>query len=261
MSRIIVKVGTKALSDSKGQLDTAVIARIVRQLVELKRARHEVVLVSSGAVGAGKAVFHLPGTSVPEKQVYAAIGQARLVSLYSALLEKDKLLCAQVLTTKADLADPTHYANIKNCLEHLLHDDILPIVNENDVVVVEELRLTENDERTSFTDNDELAASLATMMGAEVVILITSVDGILDGDGKLMPKIAVTAGGDHPEMITKEVSAHGRGGMHTKFTMAKELALQGKRVHIVNVTSSKTLLEVVDGAPVGTVVVVAAKPA
>jgi len=244
--RIVIKVGTKALSDEHDELDKAVIASIVSQIACLKRAGHEVVLVSSGAVGAGKAVFHIFGDGVPEKQVYAAIGQARLVGMYSAILEREKMLCAQLLVTRQDFVSIEHRHNIEVCLEHLLHDDVLPIVNENDVVAVEELLLTESDERGAFTDNDELAGFVAETIGAGVVIFVTSVDGILDEDGTVLPLLQLDRDSVAHSAISEEESPSGKGGMSAKFSVAKRLVTQGRRVHIINVHAEETFQEIVD---------------
>jgi len=243
--RIVIKVGTKALSDKHDELDKGVIAKIVSQIVCLKRAGHEVVLVSSGAVGAGRSVFHLSGSGLPEKQVYAAIGQARLMGIYSSILEQEGMLCAQLLVTRQDFVSAEHRHNIEVCLEHLLHDDVLPIVNENDVVAVEELLLTESDERGAFTDNDELAGFVAETVGASVIIFVTSVDGILDEEGKVLPLLELDGDSVAHSAISEEASHSGKGGMSAKFSVAKRLVTQGKRVHILNVHAEETFSEIV----------------
>lgn len=243
--RVIIKIGTAALTTPSGELHEAIITHLVDQIAKLKKQGHEVILVSSGAVGAGKAVFTLPDSTPPEKQVYAAIGQVLLMNMYGRHLFTHQMLCAQVLATKQDFSDKAHHHNLKTCLEHLLHDDVLPIVNENDVVSTEELL---------FTDNDELAGLIATMLDAEVIILMTGVDGILDADGKVVGRIEVAAQSDHHAAISSEVSTGGKGGMQAKFEIAKRLALEGRRVHVVNGKVRDIVLHAAENRPVGTVV-------
>lgn len=241
--KIVVKVGTNTISSADGKINKEVMFRIVEQIAQLKKLDYQVILVSSGAVGAGKSVLKLEAEGLPEKQVYAAIGQAHLINLYSELLSPHELICAQVLATRLDFQDQNHKVNMQNCLDHLLHDDILPIINENDVVAVEEL---------IFTDNDELAGLVANLLKVETVIFMTSVDGVLDEQENVIAKIEIPDAEYVVNSITDSMSAGGKGGMVAKFAIAKQLALAGIRVVIVNGKTQNILSNAISDENVGT---------
>lgn len=246
MHPVVVKVGTNVLASSGGGVDHAIIKQIVDQVAELKSAGYQVVLVSSGAVGAGRSIISLPGESVPEKQVYAAIGQARLMSLYSAALEPYGVISAQVLVSKEDFTSKEHAKNMKACLQHLVHDEVLPIVNENDVVAIDELLVT---------DNDELAGLVAVMLDAKTVFFLTSVDGILDAAGAVIPSIHIHEQDTLHPAISAEISQQGRGGMQGKYAVARRLAEQGIASHILNGNHQVSLLDAIHGSSPGTTIV------
>ena len=252
--RIILKIGSGVISNN-GLLDEKVVKEIVRQIGALRRKGVGVVLVTSGAVATGKKIVKVKkgADEIVQKQVFAAVGQVRLMSIYAALFAKQKQACAQVLVTKEDFRDRQHYLNMKNCLENLLRSDIVPVVNENDVIAVTEL---------VFTDNDELAALLASQLGAEALIILTSVGGVLRGrpddpGAEVISRIESDDGAE--KYITDERSSSGRGGMHTKFAMAKKLAAQGIAVHIANGKKKDTVTRIVAGEPVGTTFIPARK--
>ncbi len=237
MQRIVVKVGTKAISTENGGLDETILENLADQITALRRKGVEVVLVTSGAVGAGRGLI-----KTKEKQVLAAVGQVKLMSLYAELFRKRGHLCAQVLVTKEDFRDRIHYFNMQSCLENLLQEKVLPIVNENDVIATTEL---------FFTDNDELAGLLASQLNADTVIILTSVDGVL-ADGKIIPEINFSTIQEIQKHITPEKSTFGRGGMLTKFAIAKKLALQGITTYIANGKKSNVLIELLRGEVAGT---------
>ena len=249
MKKIVVKVGTNVLSRADGLLDITALSHLVDQLAALKHAGHELIVVSSGAVGAGRAVLPLPGNldKVVQRQVLAAVGQPRLMRLYSDLLERYGLHCAQVLATKEDFRDRQHYLHMKNCFLALLRDKIIPVVNENDVVSVSELM---------FTDNDELAGLVASMTGADTLVILSSVDGVLSGppgdpDARVIPEIDVDDRAS-AQFITAEKSAFGRGGMMTKFRFARQAAKVGIVTYIANGKRPNVLTDLAAGLPVGT---------
>lgn len=222
---LIVKVGTKVLTDAAGDLDHSVINAIAGDIAALKRTGRHMVLVSSGAVGAGRPIVRLP-PDLPEtarRQVYAAVGQARLMALYGSAFAEHGLVCAQVLATKEDFRDRTHYFNMRSCFENLLHDDIVPIVNENDVVAVSELL---------FTDNDELAGLVASMLAADALLILSGIDGLLGAGGRVIREITPDNLEAAAAAINPGTSAGGRGGMVTKFAVAKKLMSQGIEVRI-----------------------------
>ena len=247
--RIVVKVGTNVLTDENGLLDMAVINSLIDQIANLKEKGIEIILVSSGAVGAGKSVLQLsPSTNkIAQRQVYSAIGQIRLMNMYAQILQNHHLHCAQVLATKEDFRDRLHYLNMKQCFHALLRDNIIPIVNENDVVAVSELM---------FTDNDELAGLIAAMVNADALVLLTNVNGIYDGNpndpkSKLIEEIDAS---DKKivELIAPVRSSFGRGGMHTKLRIAQKAARVGIRTFIANGKHADILLDIYNNNFTGT---------
>ncbi|PPK88130.1 glutamate 5-kinase [Neolewinella xylanilytica] len=229
--RLVIKVGTNVLTRADGRLDITSISNLVDQIADLKQRGVELVLVSSGAVGAGKEL--LPGRAndeaVAQRQVYSAIGQVRLMELYRNLFAGHRLLCAQVLATKGDFRDDLHYDNMLNCFRALLQDEIVPVVNENDVVAVTELM---------FTDNDELAGLVARMVSADALVILSSVEGLYDGppdrhESRLIPRVAAHDTGVDGVVQARRTSG-GRGGMATKLRIARETATGGIPVLIGN---------------------------
>ncbi len=168
--KITIKIGSNILAKSDGTLNVSRIAHLVDQISFLHKNGVEVVLVSSGAVAAGRAVLEpaKKTDAVSQRQLWAALGQVKLISLYSDFFVDHKLICAQVLTTKENFSSRGHYLNMKNCFTTLLDNKVIPIVNENDTISVNELM---------FTDNDELSGLIASMLNSEALILLTNVDG------------------------------------------------------------------------------------
>ena len=242
--KIVVKVGTNVLTRPDGSLDITNISHLVDQLAELKKRGHQVVLVSSGAVGAGREL--LPSADqldpVIRRQMLSAIGQVRLMEQYRQLFAGHQLLCGQVLATKEDFRDRLHYLNMRNCLEALLHDQVVPIINENDVISVTELM---------FTDNDELASLVSSMLNAQQLIILSSVDGLYNGspDDPNATLIESLAADDEGvlEHVAPVKSSFGRGGMGTKVRMAQQTARLGSEVVLANGRRSNILLKVLAG--------------
>ncbi len=237
-SKITVKIGSNVLTKPDGTLNVPRIAHLVDQVATLHKSGMEVVLVSSGAVAAGKAVLTpLKKTDdVSSRQLWAALGQVKLISRYSDFLREHDMVCAQVLTTKENFSSRKHYLNMKNCIHTLLENRVIPIVNENDTISVTELM---------FTDNDELSGLIATLAGSEALIILTNVDGVYrDPPGtpgsEIIPEIDQQI---HSEEIhlSGQVSGFGRGGMITKFRIARRVAANGMDVHIANGTRENIL--------------------
>lgn len=231
MELYVIKVGTNVLTRPDGRVDITSISNLVDQIAALRARGIAVILVSSGAVGAGRELLPAAETldSVVRRQMLSAIGQVRLMEIYRQLFAGHRLLCGQVLATKEDFRDRRHYLNMRNCFQALLRGEVVPIVNENDVVSVTELM---------FTDNDELAGLVATMVGAEKMIILSSVDGLYDGspnnpDSRL---IATVDAEDETVLnyISAERSSFGRGGMETKLRMAQRTAQAGVEVLLAN---------------------------
>lgn len=247
--KIVVKLGTNVLTRPDGALDITTISHIVDQLVQLKKEGRAVILVSSGAVGAGKSAITLSKNinKIVQRQVYSAVGQIHLLNLYNNLFSNHQIFCAQVLATKEDFRDRSHYLNMKNCFQALLRDNVIPIVNENDVISVNELM---------FTDNDELAGLIAAMMNADALLILSTVDGILDGPPDL-PKsktIAEINAADRKieQFILPSKSSFGRGGMHTKFKISQKVSKLGITTFIANGKRQYIIRDIIKGDFIGT---------
>jgi len=247
--RIVVKIGSNVLTQTNGLPDECRIAQLVDQIVALKRRGITVILVSSGAVASGRSLITVSEKqdAIAARQLLASIGQIKLINTYFSLFQKEQMLCSQVLVTKEDFRDRKHYLNIKSCLSILLKHDVIPIVNENDVVSVTELM---------FTDNDELAGLVASMLDADALIILSNVDGIYNGDPK-SPHAhiiqEIKRDDAHVEAyISKGRSTSGRGGMITKLGMAQKAAKLGIPVHIANGTHNDVLPGIIDKTVVHT---------
>ncbi|MBB6270996.1 glutamate 5-kinase [Pedobacter cryoconitis] len=239
--RIVVKIGSNVLTRPDGLPDQVRIEHLVSQIVKLQNAGITVVLVSSGAVAAGRSMITLSEKqdAVAARQLLASIGQIKLINTYLALFEKQQMLCSQVLVTKEDFRDRKHYLNIKNCLSILLKHKVIPIINENDVVSVTELM---------FTDNDELAGLVASMLEADALIILSNVNGIYNGDPKSPDSIIIQQIKKDDRIdsfINTAKSGLGRGGMVTKLGMAQKVAKLGIPVHIANGTRQDILTDLI----------------
>ena len=241
--KITVKIGSNVLAKSDGTLNVSRIAHLVDQVAFLRKNGVEVVVVSSGAVAAGRAVLEplKKADAVSKRQLWAALGQVKLISRYSDFFHEHNLICAQVLTTKENFSSRAHYLNMKNCFTTLLENKVIPIVNENDTISVTELM---------FTDNDELSGLIASMVNSEALILLSNVDGVFSDhpknrDAKLIEKIEVND--KEPESgISREQSDFGRGGMITKFRIAQKVAGDGINVHVANGTRENVIIDILD---------------
>jgi glutamate 5-kinase len=247
--RIVIKIGSNVLTQSNGLPDQVRIGKLVDQIAAIKKMGIEVILVSSGAVAAGRSLITVSDKhdAIAVRQLLASIGQVKLINIYAHLFEQHNLLCSQVLVTTDDFKGRQHYLNMKNCLEILLQHNVVPIVNENDVVSVTELM---------FTDNDELAGLIASMLNAQALILLTNVDGIYDGDPSLEGSSVISEVKDFDidfsSFISSGKSQFGRGGMITKSTMAQKTSRLGIAVHIANGTKDNILLDVLDNTAIQT---------
>ncbi len=246
--RIVVKVGTNVLTTAEGLLNETVMTSLVEQIADLKKQNIDVILVSSGAMSAGRAIVKPAKklSSVAARQVLAAVGQVELMHRYSLKFRKMDCICAQVLASKEDFRDRQHYLNMRDCFTALLQEKIVPVVNENDVVSVNELM---------FTDNDELAALIASMVNADALILLTSVDGILiqNDDGTSAVLRTAERDIDWKSHLKPEKSSCGRGGMQTKCRNAQRLAGLGITTHIAKGTEPDILGKILAGKEFGTV--------
>lgn len=241
--KITVKIGSNVLAKEDGTLNVSRIAHLVDQISFLHKNGVEVVLVSSGAVAAGRAVLEnsTRTDAVSKRQLWAALGQVKLISRYSDFFNEHGQTCAQVLTTKENFSSRGHYLNMKNCISTLLENKVIPIVNENDTISVTELM---------FTDNDELSGLIASMVNSEALIILSNVDGVYSAhpenqDAELIQKIELSA--KEPENAISEMQSNfGRGGMLTKLRIAKKVAGDGIGVHIANGTKENILIDLLN---------------
>ncbi len=244
--RIVVKVGTHAIAKKTGRPDYRALRRLVAQLCAVRAAGHEVVFVSSGAVAAGVEALGLQArpTQVNEVQMCAAVGQARFIYEYEKLFGEAGVKIGQILLTHYDFEEHHRAQNVRQALERLVKSGIVPIVNENDVVADEELK------DQTFGDNDWLSFLIAKLVKADVLILLTTVDGLLNDKGVRIPQVANlrhVAKLVHPG----EKGKLSKGGMDSKLKAVKAAVAVGIDTYIAN--GRKTvLLPLLAGKSVGT---------
>jgi glutamate 5-kinase len=243
--RIVIKFGTGILTKSTGNsLNSKQLRRLTAEVAELVRAGHQCLLVSSGAVGAGLMLMGLPQRpkDLPSIQACAAIGQSRLMRLYETLFQQHGLHVAQLLLSHQDIDSRTRYQNARNTLERLLRfRNVVPVINENDSVAVEELK---------FGDNDRLSAEVAILAQADLLVILTSVEGLLDKQRKLIPKVTDIDAVVH--LARNETGIHSKGGMITKLQAAKMAFQSGIPSVIASGFEAGVLAAAVAGKPAGT---------
>jgi len=241
-NRIVIKVGSNVITQSDGSLNEGRLLRIVEDVAILYKQGIEVILITSGAVAAGRSeVTPSKRTDiVAAKQIWAAIGQVKLMSSYQFLFGKYGIHAGQLLATKESFRDRVHYLNMKNCITAMLENRVLPIVNENDTVSINELM---------FTDNDELSGLISSMMDCKSLIILSNVDGVYNGipgekGTELISRIDEESG-DLDKYISSVKSGFGRGGMFTKCSIARKIASQGIDVFIANGTRDSIISDIV----------------
>ncbi|MBR3495486.1 MAG: glutamate 5-kinase [Prevotella sp.] len=244
MKKIVVKVGSNVLTRKDGKLNRTRVSALVDQIAWLRNNGHEVILVSSGAMASGRGELKVDHNldSVEQRQLFSALGQAKLIGLYYDLFREYGMHVGQVLTMKENFEPGEQYENQKACMTVMLENDVIPIVNENDTVSVTELM---------FTDNDELSGLIAQMMKADTLILLSNIDGIYTGNpddpaSQLISR--VEPGTDLSQYIQPEKSAFGRGGMHSKYTTASKVQQAGIRVIIANGERDDILVDLAERA-------------
>lgn len=250
-SRIVVKLGTGVLTDSRKLIDPAQLEQLVAQLAALKKSGKEIVLVTSGAVGAGMGALGYENrpTNLAEKQACAAVGQSRLMAAYDKLFSAHGLVVAQVLLTHDDLEHHERHLNARNTLVTLLDRGVVPIINENDAVSFTEIK---------FGDNDKLSALVASLLPSDLLVILTTVDGVIENFGKPEAKmISVIEQIDfHIEsMAGGTTSATAVGGMKSKIDAAKIVVRSGIPLVIASGQKKNALAEILRGADEGTLFV------
>ena len=249
--RIVVKVGTSTLAYPTGRLNIRHVEELVKVLSDLKNAGHEVILVSSGAIGMGVGKLSLPArpTDMSTKQACAAVGQCELMYTYDRLFTAYSHTVAQILLTGVDIEHTERRQNFQNTLSRLLELDALPIINENDTVATDEI--------TSIGDNDTLAAIVACCCKADLLVLLSDIDGLYTADPHTHPEATLI---HRVESVTPEIeqlgggsnSGLGTGGMSAKLTAAKIATGAGVDMVIANGANANVLYDIVDGKDVGT---------
>jgi glutamate 5-kinase len=243
--RIVLKFGSGILANAKGTtLDTKQFQRLTREVAALTHAGHEVIVVSSGAVAAGLGALGLKERpdDLAAKQACAAIGQSKLMQMYGAMFDGHGLVVAQLLLTYRDLDSRVSYANAQNTLRRIFEQKrVVPIINENDSVAVEELK---------FGDNDKLSAEVAILAGADILIMLTSVDGLLDERGATVPVVHDVEGA--ATLARQEKGRFSVGGMVSKLQAVKLALDAGIRTHIASGRKPGQIGRIIAGRPAGT---------
>lgn len=242
--RIVIKIGSSSLVHEGGKLNLARIDHYLRQMVDLKNQGREVLFVTSGAIGAGMAELGVKERPklIPEQQAMAAVGQARLMAIYNRFLREYGEIGAQILLTASDLEDRKRYLNAYNTMSSLLRRGVIPIINENDTVATQEIK---------FGDNDTLSALVASLVDADLLIILSDVDGLYNGNPRVEKNVEKI---DRVEKITPEIEALaggsgsklGTGGMQTKLAAAKIASNSGIVMVLGPAYRDYVLLEIVE---------------
>lgn len=252
--RIVVKIGTSSLIHPSGQVNLEAIDRLAYALSALKNKGHEVVLVTSGAIGVGLAALNLTERpqAIEEQQALAAIGQAELISLYTKRFSDYGARIGQLLLTHDVFEYQLSRVHVMDTFEALLKQGIIPIVNENDSVAVDEL-----DHHTTFGDNDQLSALVAARLDADLLIVLSDIDGLYDKDPHrdataCLLSSVTTMGPAIMAGASGSSTRFGTGGMVTKLYAAARMLANGKQMVLANGADPRIILQIVDGVPVGT---------
>ena len=248
--RIVVKVGTSTLAHATGRLNIRHVEELVKVLSDLKNAGHEMILVSSGAIGMGVGKLNLPGrpADMPTKQAAAAVGQCELMYTYDKLFAQYNHTVAQILLTSEDVDHPDRRQNFENTMARLLELGALPVINENDTIATEEIKVG---------DNDTLGAIVACSVKADLLVLLSDIEGLYTADPRqdpaarlipvveaVTPEVEALAGGKGSDLAT--------GGMATKLRAAKMATAAGCDMVITNGEHPQNLYDIAEGKAVGT---------
>lgn len=249
--RVVIKIGSKILTSLEDGLDEEAFLRLAREISQIVDSGYEVIIVTSGAIAAGMKKLGLKSKpkAIPEKQATAAIGQTALMHFYEQAFGRFDKITAQILLTHGDLASRTRFLNAKNTIFTLLERHVIPIINENDTVSVEEIKLG---------DNDNLSSMVTALAEADLLILLTDIEGFYSCNPKSLPadakpiSIVFNIDGNVESCAYDTSSVEGTGGMITKLQAAKRAGLNGSATIIANGKKVGILREVLDGNDVGT---------
>ena len=248
--RIVAKIGTSSLTDAHGVIDRRAIAKLCDEVAAVRREGHEVVLVSSGAVAAGVAALGLEArpTDMPTLQALSAAGQSRLMEVYNSEFDRHGIVAAQALLDPNDFIDRRQYLHARQTLQRLLSLGCVPVINENDAIASDELR---------YGDNDRLAALVAHNTGADLLVLLTDLDGLFTADPRTNSEATLITGvaSDDPLLAIHAGaggSGRGSGGMASKLAAARIASWSGVRTVIARASRDDVLVGAVRGGIVGT---------
>ncbi len=251
--RIVIKLGTSTLAHKTGKLNIRRMTNLVRVIADLHNSGREIILVSSGAIGLGAGKLGLPEKpkDTRTKQAVAAIGQCELMHIYDDMFEKYSVTVAQILLTKTIVENPSHCSNFRNTIESLVKMNVIPIVNENDAIAIDELEL-------EIGENDSLSALVAALSDADLLLILSDIDCLYDDDPRKNPEakpISVV------ERITPEIemaaggagTSLGTGGMSTKINAAKIACESGIDMIIMNGRNPEMLYDLFENKEIGTI--------
>lgn len=250
--RIVIKLGTSTLAHKTGKLNIRRMTNLVRVISDLHNSGREIIMVSSGAVGLGAGKLGLAGKpkDTRTKQAVAAVGQCELMHIYDDMFEKYSVTVAQILLTKTIISNPNHCSNFKNTVETLISMGVIPIVNENDTIAIDELEL-------EIGENDSLSALVADLAGADLLLILSDIDALYDDDPRINPEAKPIS---FVEKITPEIesvaggagTSLGTGGMSTKINAAKIAGNAGIDMIIMNGKNPDLLYDLFEDKELGT---------
>ncbi len=246
ITKVVIKIGTNLITKNN-QINLKYLKSLASQIAYLKSKKNiDFIIVSSGAIGLGIKALNLkkiPST-LPEKQAAAAVGQGHLMNIYNTVFKKKGLITAQILMTQDDFRDRLRYINAKNTLNTLISQQVIPIVNENDTISVDEIK---------FGDNDTLAAHITNLAGAELLILFTNVDGLMDYSNNKLIKEVEKIDDKIEGLIKKEKTELGTGGMATKLKAAEIINKSGEWMIIANGNIPNVITKIMEMEEIGTI--------
>jgi glutamate 5-kinase len=250
--RIVVKVGSSILASVEKGLHYDVFSRLTKEISELKRQGYEIVLVSSGAIAAGmeKLGYKTRPQAITQKQATAAVGQTRLMNIYENYFSRYQQMVAQVLLTHDDLSHRRRFLNARNTLLTLLELGIIPIINENDTVVVDEIKVG---------DNDNLSALITNLIGADLLIILTDIEGLCDSDPRVNPDARCISLVQDIDVVTEQVAGGTKsemsvGGMDSKIQAARKASRFGIPTVVARGTKEEILHQILKGKEIGTLI-------
>ena len=250
--RVVIKVGTRVITQPSGEPDLNQLKTLSDQVARKHNLGHEMLMVSSGAVGAGVEALGMVTrpVHVPDLQMCAAVGQAKLMALYDNFFKAHMIKIGQVLLTHADFHHKIRLANAERTMRHMIENRVIPIINENDVVADEEIKAV-----MSLGDNDYLASRVVDLVDADLLIILSTVDGVLDEEGKRVPYIDDINSAFDLVNAKHESSALSKGGMESKLSAAKRALKSNCKVVIANGRADKIISDIITGKNKGTLLV------